>query len=279
MRDKINFFSSYYEGLMRLNGEEFEVVAKALLRYMFEDVEPSGLSYWQEALFIAWKTSVDFSKKQMDDGRKGGTKRGENYLAREESRLNEEDEAPLQKAGSGVRKKNKHPSKSSEPPLKTFATTLQEKDEAIDIDIDKDIDVEEDIDVERDIDVEEDIIDSCSEPKNCSEPEPEIEPVEPVICLPLNDGTEFPISEEQCHEWAGLYPAVDAIQQLRQMRGWLLANPTKRKTRRGILRFINSWLAREQDKYHGAPLRNGTQRASPQSTLNDWMALNVEEVL
>ena len=32
------------------------------------------------------------------------------------------------------------------------------------------------------------------------------------------------------------------------MAGWLDANPSKRKTKRGILRFVNGWLAREQDK-------------------------------
>ncbi len=32
------------------------------------------------------------------------------------------------------------------------------------------------------------------------------------------------------------------------MTGWLDANPTKRKTARGIKRFVNSWLARAQDK-------------------------------
>lgn len=32
------------------------------------------------------------------------------------------------------------------------------------------------------------------------------------------------------------------------MRGWLLSNPNKRKTRRGIEKFINGWLSREQDK-------------------------------
>jgi hypothetical protein len=69
-----------------------------------------------------------------------------------------------------------------------------------------------------------------------------------VISLPLNDNTEHPITEEQCQEWAGLYPAVDVIQQFRNMRGWLLGNPTRRKTGRGIKRFINTWLSKEQDK-------------------------------
>ena len=70
----------------------------------------------------------------------------------------------------------------------------------------------------------------------------------PVICLPLNNGAEYPVSMEQCQEWASLYPAVDVAQQLREMRGWLLSNPTKRKTLRGIQAFINRWLSKEQDR-------------------------------
>lgn len=70
----------------------------------------------------------------------------------------------------------------------------------------------------------------------------------PVIALPLNDRSEFDICTEQIAEWAELYPAVDVLQELRNMRGWCVANPTKRKTRRGILRFVTSWLARTQDR-------------------------------
>ena len=84
--------------------------------------------------------------------------------------------------------------------------------------------------------------------------EPQAASTPPAISLPLNDGTEYPVSEEQCQEWAGLYPAVDVIQQLRNMRGWLDANPAKRKTKRGINAFIVRWLAKEQDK-------GGTQAA------------------
>ena len=84
-------------------------------------------------------------------------------------------------------------------------------------------------------------------PKNISA-EPQAASAPPVISLPLNDGTFYDVSEEQCHEWAGLYPAVDVIQQLRGMLGWLNANPSKKKTRRGIPAFINRWLAKEQDR-------------------------------
>lgn len=84
---------------------------------------------------------------------------------------------------------------------------------------------------------------SCSELKN-SEPKTENIAIE----LPLNDNSQYPVSHEAVQEWAELYPAVNVIQQLRAMKGWLIANPTKRKTRRGVAKFINAWLSREQDK-------------------------------
>ena len=69
----------------------------------------------------------------------------------------------------------------------------------------------------------------------------------PAAVLPLVDGTDFEISVETVAELSGLYPAVDVEQQLRNMRGWLLANPKNRKTKAGIMRFVNSWLSREQN--------------------------------
>jgi hypothetical protein len=67
------------------------------------------------------------------------------------------------------------------------------------------------------------------------------------ISFPLNDKTEFPITEKMIEEWAELYPAVDIKQDLRKMKGWLDSNPNKRKTKSGIKRFITGWLARTQD--------------------------------
>jgi len=96
---------------------------------------------------------------------------------------------------------------------------------------------------------------SCAEPaESDTAPEPEQQEKEPsVITLTLNDGTEYPILQADVDQWAGLYPAVDVMQELRAMRGWLDANPTKRKTKAGVRRFINSWLSREQDKGGSAP--------------------------
>jgi hypothetical protein len=69
-----------------------------------------------------------------------------------------------------------------------------------------------------------------------------------VVTLPLNDGSEFPITEAQVREFADLYPAVDVVQALRSMRGWCVSNPRNRKTRAGVLRFVNRWLDNEQNK-------------------------------
>lgn len=78
----------------------------------------------------------------------------------------------------------------------------------------------------------------------------------PAAVLPLVDGTDFEISVETATELSGLYPAVDVEQQLRSMRGWLLANPKNRKTKAGIMRFVNSWLSREQNSARPAKAVN-----------------------
>lgn len=71
---------------------------------------------------------------------------------------------------------------------------------------------------------------------------------EAVIAMPLNTGREYVVTRPEVEEWRRLYPAVDVDQELRAMRGWLLANPERRKTVKGMPRFINGWLADEQNK-------------------------------
>lgn len=94
---------------------------------------------------------------------------------------------------------------------------------------------------------------------------------EPVIGLPLNDGSEHGVTEEELAEYSQLYPAVDVMQQLRNMRGWLLANPQKRKTRRGIKAFIATWLAKEQDHPRA---RSGTTRKMTAEEILSIPAIN-----
>jgi hypothetical protein len=70
----------------------------------------------------------------------------------------------------------------------------------------------------------------------------------PKIALTLNDNSEYEISNDVFAKLVALYPSCKVLQELRKMEGWLFANKNKRKTRRGVLRFVNNWLSREQDK-------------------------------
>ena len=87
----------------------------------------------------------------------------------------------------------------------------------------------------------------------CVEPIPDSPP---VIALPLNDNTEHEITQEDVTEYMQLYPAVDVMQELRNMRGWLISNPGRRKTKKGIRTFITTWLSKRQDK---PTARSGTR--------------------
>lgn len=69
-----------------------------------------------------------------------------------------------------------------------------------------------------------------------------------VLTMPLVDKTEYEIFQADINEWAETYPAVDVLQQLREMRSWCNANPKNMKTRNGVRRFINGWLSKEQDR-------------------------------
>lgn len=89
-------------------------------------------------------------------------------------------------------------------------------------------------------------------------PEPETPDKQAAISLMLNDKTEYSVYQEDISGWIKLYPAVDVMQELRKMKGWLDANPNRRKTKRGIKRFINSWLSKEQDKGGSRTINSGS---------------------
>lgn len=82
---------------------------------------------------------------------------------------------------------------------------------------------------------------------SCPEPS-KVASTPPVYTLPLNDGTNHEITSEDYEKYRRLYPSVDVMAEFRKMDGWFDGHPTKRKTRQGIRRFINSWLSKEQDK-------------------------------
>ena len=83
-----------------------------------------------------------------------------------------------------------------------------------------------------------------------------------VETLPMKNGTcrvckSFVLEMEPC------YPSVDIVKTIKQdMKGWLLANPAKRKTAKGMTKFLNTWFLNEQrsadDKFNKKEIKHGS---------------------
>lgn len=108
---------------------------------------------------------------------------------------------------------------------------------------------------------------AASGPTSPGEAEPEEAAEPPVLSVemlpdPASKEPRFhPVSQADVDRWAELYPAVDVMQSLRNMLGWLEGHPRKRSaTPRGVTQRITSWLKRDQDRGGN---RSGRTRASP----------------
>lgn len=97
----------------------------------------------------------------------------------------------------------------------------------------------------REGDSAEPLCDPTPDPNASPEADP---PPTPVVQIPLVDGTDFDVTEAHVAEWSTAYPAVKVVQQLREMRAWCIANPTNRKTPRGVQAFVVKWLSKEQNR-------------------------------
>lgn len=87
-----------------------------------------------------------------------------------------------------------------------------------------------------------------------------------VVSLPcVGEGPkEYAVTDTELTRWRDAYPGLDALSEARRMLLWLDANPTRRKTHRGMPRFISNWLGRSQDRGStGPPKPPVTQPASP----------------
>jgi len=75
----------------------------------------------------------------------------------------------------------------------------------------------------------------------------------PVLEFPC-DGKPptWALVESQLAQWRDLYPSLDVDAECRKAYAWVLADPTNRKTARGMLRFLVGWLNRNQNRGSGA---------------------------
>jgi len=77
----------------------------------------------------------------------------------------------------------------------------------------------------------------------------------------LNTKEDWQPEQADIIQWGRTYPAVNVDQELMAMESWLDANPTKRKTKAGIKRFVNSWLSRAQNQGGSSPIAKSYKKA------------------
>ncbi|GEM_PF-1826895 len=89
-----------------------------------------------------------------------------------------------------------------------------------------------------------------------------------VFTVPLRQARKRVVTEIELDEWQKNYPEVNVRQEIRKLIAWNQANPDRQKTKRGINRHIQGWLAHAQQK-HG----NNNAIQSPISTWDHNVAV------
>lgn len=103
-----------------------------------------------------------------------------------------------------------------------------------------------------------------------SAPQDGAEPEAGVLDFPtVGASTSWPLTQTQVDEWAQLYPHTDVLAESRKALAWVKASPERRKTAKGMARFLVGWLARTVDSG-----RRQTPTAAPQepSGIADWQS-------
>ena len=241
-REAFTFYSSFLKTGKKIKDPMerlayYEAIMEYGLTHETPDMDDTPVA---DACFEASRPNLDSGWDKAIAGKKGGEKQTEKCLS-EKDKQNEEC----------LSQKSKQTEKCLSKRKKQTEKCLSEKDKLQD----QDQDYNQDQDCNQDnnqVQEQDQVITTiCAEPETDSAPEP------PVITLTLNDRTEYPVYQSNVEEWGALYPAVDVMQELRKMRGWLDSNPKNRKTRAGVKKFITNWLARAQD--HARPTaRSGT---------------------
>ena len=88
-------------------------------------------------------------------------------------------------------------------------------------------------------------------------PQPDTYP-KPLIEFPCDGKVKaWSLTEAHVAEWSAAFPSLDVLGECRKALAWANALPSRRKTARGMPKFLVGWLGRAQDSPR-APTRNGS---------------------
>lgn len=220
-RNQFTFYRSYWEAIEQLPPEDRHAVLEAIIPYALFGTEPQLESQVARTAFILIRPTLDSGRKKAEAGRSGNVKRWQT------------DRKPI--------------ANESQTDRKGYAITKCSGEG----EIEKEIEIE----LEKEAELEKE-----NEGLSVLRPPPESGRGQAEITLPLKDGSEFGVSETMVLEFTAYYPGLDIRQELRSMRGWLIANPDRRKTAKGIRRFVNGWLTRSQEQARKGAYTHGADR-------------------
>ncbi len=229
-RGQFTFYRSYFEAIETLPPEDQLQIYRAVAMYGLNGTQ-EDLNGIAKTVFLLIKPTLDTGRRKAAAGQIGGKnpKQSESKTEATSKQRESKEKAKRKQSESNEQATRKQDESKTKATSKQTASEKEKEGEK---------EREGEIEIEKEND---------SYILRGAEPAPA--PAEsPVITIPLVDGSEYPILQKQVTEWQALYPAVDVMQSLRNMRGWCIGNPKKKKTKNGILRFVTSWLGREQDK-------------------------------
>ena len=79
--------------------------------------------------------------------------------------------------------------------------------------------------------------------------------------MQLITGDTYQTVDSDVIAWQRAYPKVDVHQELLAMESWLDANPSKRKTKRGIKSFVVRWLSKAQNQGGSSPMAKSYKKS------------------
>jgi hypothetical protein len=107
----------------------------------------------------------------------------------------------------------------------------------------------------------------CTEPQNAAsvpaDPEPDAEPVLHFpVCHRKHEPTRWALTRGHLDELSSTFPTLDVLAESRKALGWVVSNPNRKKTSRGMAKFLFGWLSRAQER-GGVRLVNGPSVDEP----------------
>ena len=119
------------------------------------------------------------------------------------------------------------------------------------------------------------------EPQGMVQPDeivPEVKPAELIEEPPQDTGDQFPcqdgfysIPPNLYSDFCSAFGQTMVDRELTLACLWIKSNPTKRKTRRGMSRYLNAWLCRSQgEKRQALKGRTGSLLDSAPSSQKGW---------